>query len=75
MISRIGAGIVCALTMAGIAHAVAPPVAVVDAPGSPVKLDQVKLLNTDARPWVLLIRRDERHDDDSRPIHGHGLRL
>lgn len=32
----------------------APAVSVVDAPGTPVKLEQVKLLNTDAAPMVLL---------------------
>jgi len=37
-----------------LAAAVNPPVTVVQAPDTPVKLEQVKLLNTDASPLVLL---------------------
>lgn len=54
MISRIGAGVALAVVAGGVALAAAPAVVVVDAPGTPVKLEQVKLLNTDASPWVLL---------------------
>lgn len=54
MRSRIAAGAVFALAMSRAAVGAAPPVAVVDAPGTPVKLEQVKLLNTDGAPWVLL---------------------
>ncbi|MFM9915804.1 MAG: hypothetical protein ACKVOX_08355 [Rhizobacter sp.] len=43
-----------AVAIGSVALAAAPSVAVVDAPGTPVKLEQVKLLNTDAAPWVLL---------------------
>lgn len=42
------------LALARSAGAAAPPVSVVQAPNSPVKLDQVKLLNADAAPMVLL---------------------
>lgn len=34
--------------------AAGPPVSVVEAPASPVKLSEIKLLNTDAAPFVLL---------------------
>lgn len=43
----------CVLT-AGVLQAASAPVSVVQAPNSPVKLEQVKLLNTDAAPMVLL---------------------
>lgn len=43
----------CAMS-AGVLRAAAAPVTVVQAPNSPVKLDQLKLLNTDATPMVLL---------------------
>ncbi len=37
-----------------LAAAPATPVSVVQAPDSPVRLDQAKVLNTDGSPWVLL---------------------
>jgi hypothetical protein len=43
-----------AIASASLAAAAGPPVSVVQAPDSPVKLDQVKVLNTDATPLVLL---------------------
>lgn len=50
---RIGAAAAMVLLLGGMAAA-ATSVAVLDAPGSPVKLEHVRLLNTDASPWVLL---------------------
>lgn len=51
---RASAGAVFAVAIGSVALAAAPSVAVVDAPGTPVKLEQAKLLNTDGTPWVLL---------------------
>src|SRR5262245_5383179 len=45
--------VACALT-AGSMLAAGPPVGVVQAPNAPVTLAQLKLLNTDGTPWVLL---------------------
>lgn len=51
---RTCAGAVFTVAIGSVALAAAPSVAVVDAPGTPVTLGQVKLLNADASPWVLL---------------------
>lgn len=51
---RIGLGVVL-VVLTGLPRTVAAAtVTVLDAPGTPVKLEQVKLLNTDASPMVLL---------------------
>ncbi len=52
---RVMMGLVAAgVLTAGVLRAAGAPVSVVQAPNSPVKLDQVKLLNADAAPMVLL---------------------
>jgi hypothetical protein len=49
------ATVLAALAVGGTAAAAAtPPVSVVQAPNAPVKLEQVKLLNTESTPLVLL---------------------
>lgn len=51
---RTGAAILLALALLESPATAAATVAVLAAPGSPVQLEQVKLLNTDASPMVLL---------------------
>ena len=45
--------VACSLSVS-VAAAASPAVTVVDAPGSPVHLEQVKVLNSEAAPMVLL---------------------
>ena len=53
-VRRILLALGAAIATASLAAAAALPVSVVQAPDSPVKLDQVKVLNTDGTPLVLL---------------------
>ncbi|MGE3510016.1 MAG: hypothetical protein AB7N65_14160, partial [Vicinamibacterales bacterium] len=53
-IGRFGALVAGAVLLLHAAVGAAPTVTEVTAPGAPVKLGQMKLLNTDASPMVLL---------------------